>query len=65
MTQPTSRTVRRANCPTVHVPLLCARCVCGDHSRDHSQIGCVTLVMLDPHDWICRCLEVRQAETWT
>ena len=55
------RTVMRAGhrCP-VSIPLFCHRCVCGDHSRAHTRIGCTMPVMLPPYDFVCRCEETQE-----
>lgn len=49
------RLVTRVGQPPLHVPLLCARCAHGDHSRYHTEAGCCAPVMLPPMDFICRC----------
>jgi len=46
----------------ISIPLLCARCSRGDHSRRHSAIGCTEPVMLPPYDLVCRCEEPRKLE---
>jgi hypothetical protein len=51
------RLVQRVGQRPLSVPLLCARCASGDHSRLHTEIGCTSPVMLPPFDLICRCEE--------
>jgi hypothetical protein len=49
------RLVSRIRLKPAAVPLLCARCARGDHSRPHSTTGCLQPVMLEPLDFVCRC----------
>jgi hypothetical protein len=39
----------------------CSHCLDGDHSVNHAELGCMTLMAKPPHDVFCRC-EVRGAK---
>jgi hypothetical protein len=33
----------------------CPRCLRGDHSREHREIGCLARVGYPPNDFVCAC----------